>query len=59
MLEIAIRKATEAGFFSRHCLLAEHQTNRRIMEAILLAALETGTGDSGERGADGKSPPRE
>jgi hypothetical protein len=40
VLDIAIRKATEAGLFPRHCSAAEHAANRQTTAAILTAALE-------------------
>jgi hypothetical protein len=56
ILDIAMRKATEAGLFPRHCSPVDYQMNRQVMETILLAALETSAGDCLERSTTGKSP---
>ncbi len=39
MLEAAVRKATEAGVFRRHCNADERTLNMQIMQSILQAAL--------------------
>jgi hypothetical protein len=38
MLQAAVRKATEAGIFRRHCSSAELEINMQIMQSILQAA---------------------
>lgn len=40
MLEVAVRKATEAGLFSRRCSADELKISHEVMLAILKAALE-------------------
>jgi hypothetical protein len=46
MLEAAVRKATEAGVFRRHCNADERTINIQIMQSILQAALALHDGDT-------------
>jgi len=39
MLDAALRKATEAGLFPRHCSADELAANREVMRGILFAAM--------------------
>lgn len=45
MLDAALRKATEAGLFPRHCSSDEMQVNREVMYGILSAAMLDATMD--------------
>lgn len=45
MLDAALRKATEAGLFPRHCSSYEMQVNREVMFGILSAAMREATID--------------
>lgn len=45
MLDAALRRATEAGLFPRHCSSYEMQVNREVMYGILSAAMREATED--------------
>lgn len=45
MLDAALRKATEAGLFPRHCSTSEMQANREVMYGILTAAMSEAAED--------------
>jgi hypothetical protein len=46
ILDAAIRRATEAGLFSRRSTSSEMQANREIMRSILDAAVAADTADA-------------
>lgn len=46
IIDVAVRKATEAGLFSRHCTSSEMQANREIVRSILDAVAAADTTDA-------------